>query len=1242
MYLKRISLSGFKSFADPVDFDFDPGTSAVVGPNGCGKSNIVDAFRWVLGERSAKGLRGSEMLDVIFKGTQKRAALSRAEVRLLFDNEDQSLPIESSEVEIARILLRDGTSEYQVNRRRCRLKDILAIFADTGIGADGYSVLGQGKVDSFLNANSQERRKIFEEAAGISSFRRQRSEALNRLDRSERELTRVNDQLSEIERRIRSLKMQAGRARRYIEDRDRFREVSAVLAAQEVDQLCEERERLSFRLQWRNTLREMLSDLTGILEAELDEFRTRLEGTHRIMEETRQSETKKRVALDGIGTRRSQLEDQRRHSISRNKDREKQLEDLIRVENEYCVRCQEIRTRVKKGISELRGVRKELAQQVEEYRILFEERERLDSSIREAKDKELGLVFDETRLRNSIAAFGGDLRGQDTIRERRLAEDLDFGAQEKDLESVISHHDEVILSAVESNQSTTSLAESYQQEVDQRTSILDESRKRLAALRADRESREGRLRFLVELEESLEGLGKGTQKLINSEAPAAGDIRGLLARLIEVDSDTARMVDAVLGRVLETIVLQGRTPIEDRIRAVENILDGETAMFVSIEDDVAREESAPDLPPGVETLSSRVDCDWICRPVVDALLGEVLIAQDLTEALQLRQRFQQYRVVLHDGTVIEPWGAVRIPASSRVGLVSRRVEMNRLRTSMEEIRSHLTQVSEQGDSLEESISARRGEIQRLEQEAGRARIEAEHARRERERAREALKRISERRKTLRGDIDQAQLLYQELSAQRDSTSIELEQVSSERELLKKQLEEYETKFSALEENLSAMDSSLQKQKLLATREQERISSDWREQRRLSEEIEQRQQLRVRVAEEISDENDRGATCTQQLIELEQEEKTLGEDLGEIARRRAELDLQLERHRQERNLSEKGLKKCRGQAESIREGRESDLLAEKECSVRIEGIRERIQEDLEMSLDDLPLEEWRANLLEDDEDLGKFARRLRKEYQEIQSRMRRNSNVNLEAVEELEAEEVRHSEIAGEVSDLIQSRDLIMEAIETLDAQSRTLFTESFAAVRKNFQEIFALMFGGGTAGLKLEDDMDPLEAGIDVIARPPGKRISSLRLLSGGERSLTAISVIFALFKARPSPFCILDEVDAALDEQNTRRFVRVLQEFSKSSQFLVITHSRISMAEAERLYGVTMEEQGVSRRVVVQVEDAGQWAGTESKSASDRKPTSGNDARPLFADTDPVGRGTLADGDETSPEPTDSGLQQA
>ncbi len=1243
MHLKRIYLSGFKSFADPVEFEFDPGISAVVGPNGCGKSNIVDAFRWVLGERSAKGLRGTEMLDVIFTGTRTRAALSRAEVRLLFDNEHRTLPVDASEVEIGRILLRDGTSEYQINSKRCRLKDVLAIFADTGIGADGYSVLGQGKVDSFLNSNSLERRKIFEEAAGISSFRKKRSEAEKRLERGEQELTRVTDQLSEIERRIRSLKMQAGRARRYIEDRDRFKMVSSVMSAQQIEELREKSERVAFRLQWRTTLREMLSDLSGSLETALDEIGTRLDGSHRVLDDTRQKETKKKVALEGIDARRGQLEEQARQASQRNEERARQQQEMIRLEEEYRVSREKVRDRLRSSISELRECRLDLKLKIGKHSIIFAEREQLDSKILASKDRDLRLVFEETRLKNTLAALTGDLRGQDTIRDRRVAERRDFRMQQLDLEEQSRLRDDHIIELIELERSCLHDADRVREEVKNRLGVLDEARGNLAKLRSESESSEGRLRFLMELEETLEGLGKGTQKLLNSKQPAARDIRGLLARLIEADPDSARMIDAVLGRVLETVVLQGRTPIESRIRALETILDGESVSIVSIENEIEGQERQSDTPPGVETLASRIECETICRPIVDALLGNVLIATDLNDALLLHRRSPGFRVVIQDGTVIEPWGAVRIPGSSKAGLVSRGVEMVHLRSAMDEIHSQLAEASDQEETLEDSISARRGEIQRLDQEAGRARIEADHARREKEKASESLRIIKGRRELLDRDMDQALTHYEELSALRDAARSDLERVASDRKTLDTALEADSRRISPLDQQLGDLDTEQQRMRLVETREQERISSDWREQRRLADEAEQRQQLRLRMTIEIEQEEQRQQAYCQQIEDLGQEEVDLRQQLDRISAMRNEQDRLLESCRHERSAVEKRQKECRDQSEKIREGREQDLISANSCKVRIEGIQDRVRDELEVSLDEAPLDQWRATLLDGAEDDGALVEHLHKEYQQIQARMRRNANVNLQAVEELDTEETRHANISAEVADLTRSSDLIRQAIVALDDQCRTRFLKTFEEVRSNFQKIFRLMFGGGVADLELDPDADALEAGITVRARPPGKRISSLELLSGGERALAAISVIFALFKSRPSPFCILDEVDAPLDEQNTHRFVKVLQEFALTSQFLIITHSRVTMTEAQRLYGVTMEEEGVSCRVVVKVADADRWV-DEKIPLQDRSLSTENPpgSRELYSDRGSVRNRIAAEGEERHPEAQDHGMQQA
>ena len=1215
MYLKSIHLSGFKSFADPVQFDFDPGTSAVVGPNGCGKSNVVDAFRWVLGERSAKGLRGSEMLDVIFKGTTHRPALSRAEVRLVFDNESKTLPIDTAEVEISRILTRDGNSDYEINRKSCRLKDILAVFSNTGIGADGYSVLGQGQVDSFLNANAQERRKIFEEAAGISSFRKQRSETTNRLDRSERELTRVTDQLSEIERRIRSLKMQAGKARRYVEDRDRFKHVSTVLAAWDVDQLEFEQKSLNFRLSWRNTLRGLISEVATRLDASVESVRNAIEGLHRELEEVRQIETEKRVALQGIEARRIQMREQQDQSRRRNEDRDRQLEELSHVEEDYRQRRSDARQRIRESLVELRKLRTLIGQLKIDHSVELAQQDELDKKIHDLKDQDLGLVFEESRLKNSIASHEGDLRGQEAIRERRSTEDLDYRKQQSEIEGQIEGLEKKIRDSHSREHELLIRVESLRIEINQRTDILGGARKKLTEVRSELESSHGRLVLLKDLEENLEGLSKGTRDLLGSEAPAAGDIRGLLARLIEADPNTAKMVDAVLGRILETVVFQGRTPIEQRIRAITGILDGEAANFVSLEDNLeaGRRSGELELEPGVVTLASRVRCEQLCRPIVDALLDEVIVATDLDEALRLREQYPGYRVVTADAHVVEPWGAVKIPAVNSTGLVSRQVEMTQLQERVDILSSDLEELSHQGDALEESILARQGELQRLEQESGRAKLEAEHALSERHRCRETLKRISDRRASLKVDIEKAEQLTSELEQLKSAAQSKLVEVDHRRKSVATELESSEEALEPLAEKLSQLEGGIQSRSLEATREQERISSDWRETRRLADEMDQRKSQRERILTDIVDDEKLIEKLDVDLVSIDGEEKNLGVELSKATEDRTLLDQRLDEQRSQRGRLEKRVKECRHRGEQIREGRESDLLAENECRVRIEGIQEKIREDLEMDLSEAPVDEWRLQLVEEEETESEWVDRLRKEYLQLQDRLRKNTNVNLQAVEELETEESRFTEISGKIEDLTEARDQIVQAIELLDNECRTLFKDSFEEVRKHFQEIFSLMFGGGTADLKLDDEeIDPLEAGIEVIAKPPGKRISNLRLLSGGERALTAISVIFSLFKTRPSPFCILDEVDAPLDEQNTRRFVRVLQEFAKNSQFLVITHSRVTMAEAERLYGVTMEEQGVSRRVVVKIDEADSWMNDNADQHSQASPRS-KDAKSIF-----------------------------
>lgn len=1201
MYLKRLALAGFKTFPDPVEFDFDPGTTAIVGPNGCGKSNIVDAFKWVLGERSAKGMRGTEMLDVIFKGSRVRPALSRAEVTLTFDNEDGVLPIEASEVAITRQLLRDGSSDYMINRTRCRLKDILALFSDTGIGTSGYSVMEQGKIEAFLNTNPVERRRIFEEAAGISRFKKQRSEALLRLEKTEHELVRTGDQLNEIERRIRSLKIQAGKARRYVEDRELLRRISAVTASAEIEELQIKRQALTFRLSWKQTLRSILGALISTLEEKGEQARLVVDSARAEVDKVRGEETEIRIELEGVQQRVLSISDQISQIELRDEDRGEQLIKLSESTKEYENSRTVVREEIREEISQLRSVRRQYVDAESRRSLLQCELQELDKNLQEAKESALAKVFEETRLQNTRGSIESDHRGQRNLIERRKGEIFEFSQQILELQKSVTDFQQQREICLSNSAALDRRGDRLRGEVEDRTVELDETLGLLAEMRVDAERFRARRSFLEELERKQEGVGKGVRRLLATEAPIRRDFAGLLASLIEATPEVAPLVDAVLGSVLETLVIRGTTPLVDRIRILEAELSGESATVVQVDGLGDQVSVTPEIPEGATRLSSLVECEPVYRPLIDELLGSTLVTDDLVTGVKLQRAAPSFRIVTVDGTVIEPWGAVVLSGKSSEGLVSRRIEIREITENLERTEAHLDQVTAEGHALEGTIGARRVELERLQEASQRSRLEAEGIGRHIAQNDDSRCRITDRKAVVETEISQAQALISSLEEKLHVTDGALLKVLQERDQLDEQVAAFESRIGPLEEKLRELEDSSHALRLGATKSEERIASRWREQIRIDGEIEERQS-RVTHLREASDRDlQRKQDLISSLEELGLRKETLEERFSTMTVRLDEAREVLEERRKEQRQLENQTRLSRKESELLRDGREEDLLGENECRVRIEGLRDRILEEFEIDLSTAPISQWKKELsVEGEEDEATTLQRLRSDLPRIQERMRRNSNVNLQAVEELDGEETRFTQVSNEVSDISRAKDLLLESIETLNHQSRERFLETFEEVRANLKEIFATMFGGGVADLILEEGVDVLEAGIDVFARPPGKRVSKLRLLSGGERALTAVSVLFALFKAKPSPFCILDEVDAPLDERNTRQFTRILKEFAKDSQFLIITHSRVTMAEAERLYGVTMEEEGVSKRVVVQIEEVDRFIPEKSDAKTD------------------------------------------
>ena len=1189
MYLKRLTVAGFKSFADPIEFHFHPGTTAIVGPNGCGKSNVVDAFRWVLGERSAKELRGSEMLDVIFKGTSRREPLGRAEVSLLFDNEDGTLPIDFSEVEISRRLFRSGESEYLINGTKCRLKDILALFADTGIGTEGYSVMEQGNLDAFLNSSAQDRRKIFEEAAGVSRYKKQKVQALRRLERAERDLDRSQDRFREVESRIRSLKIQATKARRFVEDRDRLIQVKAVLANEEQRALVAERELLTFDLFWTQLQRSLLTRLDDGTESHREESREAAEAAAARVTELRREELEFRVELEGIEQRLEGIAARRLEISDARERREEQSEELRRSEEDYAAQRNRIRAQVLESIRSLRTSREESEEAETRHRDFEARRRALEESVHAAKDEALGCVYRATQLSNERTALESEQRSVRSLRERRAREAQEFREELEETSRVRTELEARREAARSDAEESGRRAKELEREVRSRTELLDENRQRLATLRGEYEEAQARLRFLRELEERREGIGEGARRLLASEAAIGGDVLGLLAGGLEVDPEHALAVDAALGVHGETVVLSGEIPPGDRCRAIAREVDGRDVAFIQVDGLSDAPGTERELPEGCRPLLDVVRIEPRHRGVIGALLLDVILCPGLPEAVALQATpGLEVRCVLADGTVLEPWGALRMPAKEGRGLVSRRIEIAGLESRTEVLGAELGEAREKGTELEGTIQERQAEMRGSQEAAQRHELDVEHCDRLLSENEEERSRLIDRSEVVETELEDLAEQLVRLEADLAERVSRFNEVERERVALEAKVAKAEEERAPLDAALTELEGLCSRLRVETTQTEERLVARRREQMRVQSELEERGARRRRLEEDSRQDDERW----ERLDGEEQRDRDRGTEvsggLEALAERVTEAEDENAAAKARLREAEGLLGRLRREGERLREHREGKLLADNERRVRIENIRTKLQEELDGDVTELPIDTWRGELLEEyGSEVGEqgLLARLRSEQEELSRRLRKNSNVNLQAVEELGTEEDRRDHLGSQITDLEEARTTLLESIETLNEKSRDLFLSTFEAVRRNFQDLFRTVFNGGNADLILEEGVDPLEAGVEVKAQPPGKKITSLRALSGGEKALTAVSVLFALFRSKPSPFCILDEVDAPLDESNIRRFVRVLQQFSDQSQFLIITHSRVTMGEAERLYGVTMEEEGVSRKVAVTVD---------------------------------------------------------
>ena len=1192
MRIKKLEVFGFKSFADKTEFVFDQGVTCIVGPNGCGKSNVVDAVKWILGEQSAKSLRGTEMSDVIFNGSAGRHPLGFAEATLVFDNSSRRLPVDLAEVAITRRLYRSGESEYMVNRKLCRLRDIREIFMDTGVGLNAYSLIEQGRVDVLLQSNPQQRRAVFEEAAGISKYKAKKKEALRKLERSEQNLLRLSDIVEEVQRRLRSVKYQAGKARSWRVYHDRLKELRIMHSLNEHHTLGRERDRLTAEHARGEDRRTELQGEISLLEARQSDLETAL---IQLDDELRRADAQ-RVDLRGkIATAENDITfnhtrvEEWHQTEARDRRRMGELDQRIRESDE---RLQETASEACRVDELLTTLRARLAETESALVQAQREARQLAAQLDEEKSAIMDLVRKTSQVRNDLSSV--DLRTENlqasrTRLEKRQAEIaeqlLRLAEQKSTIEAEIADLD----FAIERDQQRLNVKR------DEAKRLNDDAEQAATEMAAAKEFRSGlvsRKELLSDLESRGEGLEEGVRRVLEL-APKGlfPGIRGIVADLITVDHRYATLVEAALGEAEQSIVIDRRQDVLDSLERLEETLEGR-AGFLPL-DSLQPAQRAADLVGHagvVARMADLVTTEAALRPVVECLLGNTLLVEDLSAAMRLsggslarygRGSLAGLRFVTLSGETVEADGRMSLGRlTARAGLISRKSELRELDVQLADVQMRIVT----GQARSEDIARR---IHELDEEQRELRSVIYDASTSRVDLVAQKRRLAEMAESLRGEEP---VIASELSGLARETAELAERRTSLESRLAEMEAESERRRQAVEtvgRQLSAAETERARLEEARTHQRVEMAKVEAERRSVEDRLSHLQTARAEAARQRDDAAQELAACGQRIRDAERsilrQESLIARlfvDKEAVGRLCREVDHQRQEGRRQATEMHEQVRQEQAQMHEVEEAQHQTSMQLSECRLKMQTLEERVREEYGIDLterikDYLPeAVDWAA---------------IEEEIAELRTKIERLGAVNVEAIKEQDELERRSDFLVKQQKDLEEARRMLDRLIERINTESIARFTAAFEQVRENFTALFRKLFGGGKADIVLLQPEDVLESGIEIVARPPGKEPCSISLLSGGEKTLTAVALLMAVFRSKPSPFCILDEVDAALDEANNERFNAVVKEFTQQSQFVVITHSKRTMAIGDVLYGVTMQEPGVSKKISVRFADVHQ-----------------------------------------------------
>ena len=1180
MYLKRLELQGFKSFADKTVLEFRPGITSVIGPNGSGKSNISDSIRWVLGEQSMKSLRGAKSEDIIFAGTQNRKSLGFAEASIIIDNSDGKLPIEFSEVTVTRKIYRSGESGYFINKAPCRLKDILELFMDTGIGKDGYSIIGQGKIDEILSNKSEDRRHIFEEASGIVKYRVRKAESEKKLEHTKLNLLRINDILAEIENNIEPLKIQSEKAKKFLDLREELKSIEIGLFMTNIELYKEKLEKI-------------------VMDEDI--LKSQNEDAEKKQEEIKSIKEKLKSEIDNIT---ENIEQMQNIGFESQKDIEK-LNSQISVAKERITNNKENFTRYSNEIEEIKlrinDLKEEEKQKLEKKERLTQNKEKFVKELEEKEkemnelsskltSKELEIEDKKKNVENKIDKkyeIQSDINASNINNENLVKRDKLIN---EELQSTISEVDSIRITKEEISKEFYEI-ESNKNKIEKELEKATENKNNCVKKIKDYEDeinrksqelriKDARCKFLIETEKEKEGYIRSVKSLLidcEKDENLRKGVHGVLANLITVPKQYETAIEMCLGSALQNIVTDNEEVAKKLIEHLRQNKLGRASFLPISSIKSNKTEKIPKGTNGIIGIAANlIKTDKKYEQIIYNLLGRTIIVENMDDAINFsRQNKNMFRIVTIKGDIINQSGGITggSVANKTVNILGRSREIQSLEKELSELKSTIKNIEIEKEKYTESIKSILENVEILEKKSQSIEINYATEKQKLLSIEENLNKEEIKIEKLKNDKEKIQLQIKDNIDKKKELEKEEENIAKEIEIINNEIEEFAKLNKDNQKYIDDLNTDITNLRISVSSFDESEASIEEISQRIKQEI-QNNELNIKNKEDGK--ND----IIQNNFNLEEEIRTTNEKIEKI------------KYEVENSGTKIGeLKKSRIQKNEKLNSIEEEISSQfkviedlKEQIVKIEVKKTKIEQDLEDIINKMWDEYELTPNTQVEYKKPENIQTTQKEVNYLRTQIKDLGSINIDSIEEYKQTKERYDFMCEQRLDLENTSNKLRKIINDMTSTMKEQFKQQFEIINKNFGEVFAELFGGGKAELILTDEENILECGIDIRVQPPGKKLQNMMLLSGGEKAFTAIALLFAILKINPSPFCVLDEIEAALDDVNVYRFAEYLKKFTKETQFLVITHRKGTMEAADTVYGITMQENGISKMLSIRV----------------------------------------------------------